>query len=161
METQRIQDERWMREALALARQAAEQGEIPVGAVIVKDGQMLCGAYNLRENRKSVSAHAELLAIEEACRRIGDWRLTGCTLYVTLEPCPMCAGAIVNGRIDRVVYGVKDPAAGCCGSVLNLNAYPFSHAFALSGGVCAEESRTLLRKFFETKRQNKKESYDQ
>ena len=156
MDVRQREDERWMREALALARKAAEQGEIPVGAVIVKDGELLCGAYNLRESRRSVSAHAELLAIEEACRLTGDWRLTGCTLYVTLEPCPMCAGAIVNGRIDRVVYGVKDPAAGCCGSILNLNAYPFSHAFALSGGVCAEECRMLLREFFETKRREPK-----
>ena len=151
--TQKQIDERWMREALALAAKAAEQGEIPVGAVIVKDGKLLCGAYNLRHRQKSVSAHAELLAIEEACRLTGDWRLSGCTLYVTLEPCPMCAGAIVNGRIERLVYGVKDPAAGCCGSVLNLNAYPFPHAFSWTGGVCEEECRTILREFFERKRQ--------
>ena len=149
-------DEGFMRQALALAEQAFATGEVPVGAVLVKDGRVLCGAYNLRETHRSVTAHAELLAIEEACRLLGDWRLSGCTLYVTLEPCPMCAGAIVNGRIDRVVYGIKDPAAGCCGSVLNLNAYPFSHAFSLSGGVCEKECGALLRRFFAEQRSKRK-----
>lgn len=145
-------DEAFMRQAIALAEQAATLGEVPVGAVIVKDGAVLCGAYNLRETDKRATAHAELLAIEEACRLTGGWRLSGCTLYVTLEPCPMCAGALINSRIDRVVYGVKDGAAGCCGSVLNLNSYPFNHAFALSGGVCEEDCRNLLQRFFAQKR---------
>ena len=149
-------DEKWMRVALALANQAESLGEVPVGAVIVKDGKLLCGAYNLRENHRVATAHAELLAVEEACRLLGSWRLTGCTLYVTMEPCPMCAGTLVNARIDRVVYGVKDPAAGCCGSVLNVNSYPFNHAFAVSGGVCEKECREILRRFFEKKRIQKK-----
>ncbi len=145
-------DREWMREALKYAEQARAMGEVPVGAVIVKDDVLVCGAHNLREKSGVSTAHAELLAIEEACRLLGGWRLTGCTLYVTLEPCPMCAGAIVNSRIDRVVFGVKDPAAGCCGSVLNFNSYPFNHAFSLTCGVCETECRELLRHFFEAKR---------
>ena len=151
-DTCRNADEHYMREALRLAEQGAALGEVPVGAVIVRDGKILCGAHNRRELDGDASAHAELLAIREACRLLGGWRLTGCTLYVTLEPCPMCAGAIVNARLDRVVYGVKDAAAGCCGSVLNLNAYPFNHAFALTGGVCEEPCRELLREFFKQRR---------
>lgn len=147
-----MQDTFYMNQALALAEEALRSGEVPVGAVIVKDGEVLCGAYNLRETNGVATAHAELLAIEEACRLLGGWRLSGCTLYVTLEPCPMCAGAIVNSRIDRVVYGVKDPAAGCCGSVLNFNSYPFNHAFSLTGGVCGEECRSLLKRFFADRR---------
>ena len=153
IESREKQDELFMREALKLARRAAEQDEVPVGAVVVKDGEILAAAGNLRESARMATAHAELLAIEEACRRLGSWRLTGCTLYVTLEPCPMCAGAIVNARVDRVVYALKDPAAGCCASVLNFNAYPFSHAFSVSDGVCARESADLLREFFQKKRQ--------
>ena len=145
-------DERWMKEALALAEQAAAMDEVPVGAVIVKDGEVLCGAHNLRASQGRATAHAELLAIEAACRLLGTWRLHGCTLYVTMEPCPMCTGAIVNSRIDRVVFGVKDPAAGCCGSVLNFNSYPLGHKFDLTGGVCERECGVLLRRFFEKKR---------
>ena len=145
-----------MQEALRLARIAGEEGEVPVGAVVVKDGQILGRGYNLRETNRSATAHAEVLAIEEACRALGDWRLSGATLYVTLEPCPMCAGAIVNSRVERVVYGAKDPAAGCCGSILNLNTYPFSHAFALSYGVCEEECRALLQGFFAKRREAQK-----
>ena len=147
-----MEDSFYMKEAIALAERAMAAGEVPVGAVIVKEGEILCGASNLRETNGVATAHAELLAIEEACRRLGGWRLGGCTLYVTLEPCPMCAGAIVNSRLDRVVYGVKDPVAGCCGSVLNFNSYPFNHAFSLTGGVCEEECRALLRRFFAEKR---------
>ena len=147
-----MQDSFYMKEAIVLAERAEAMGEVPVGAVIVKDGKILCGAHNLRETNGIATAHAELLAIEEACRRLGGWRLHGCTLYVTLEPCPMCAGALVNSRIDRVVYGVKDPAAGCCGSVINFNSYPFNHAFSLVGGVCKEECRALLQRFFARKR---------
>jgi len=147
-------DEKWMQEAILLAKKAKEMGEVPVGAVIVKDGKLLCGAHNLREKNGMATAHAELLAIEEACRILGDWHLCGCTLYVTLEPCPMCAGAIVNSRIDRVVYGAKDAAAGCCGSVLNFNHYPFNHAFELTGGVREEECRTILQEFFQKARKN-------
>ena len=149
------QDERFMMEALALAETAASIGEVPVGAVVVKDGEIVGRGYNRRETDASAIAHAEVLAIEEACRAIGSWRLGGCTLYVTLEPCPMCTGAIVNSRISRVVFGLKDPAAGCCGSVLNMNRYPFSHAFSLEEGVCEEACGAILKDFFQKRRQQK------
>ena len=149
-----MKDEKFMREALAQAAIAEEAGEIPVGAVIVKDGEVICAAHNLCEELHDATAHAERLAISEAGKRTGSWRLSDCTLYVTLEPCPMCTGAIVNARLDRVVYGLKDPAAGCCGSVLNFNHYPFNHAFKLQGGVCEEECRTILQEFFQQARKN-------
>ncbi len=155
-----IQDEFYMQKAILLAKQASLAGEIPVGAVIVKDGEVLCGAYNLRETQKMATAHAEVLAIEEACKILDTWRLSDCTLYVTLEPCPMCAGALINSRIRRVVYGLKDPAAGCCGSVLNFNSYPFNHAFSLKGGVCEEECRMLLQDFFVKAREKNPLRYD-
>ena len=145
----------FMEAALALAKQAGEKGEIPVGAVIVKDGEIISEAYNLRHTGKVATAHAELLAIEDACRKLGTWRLSGCTLYVTLEPCPMCAGAIINSRIDRVVYGVKDAKAGCLGSVLNFNSYPFNHAFEIVGGVCEAECAAILSEFFSRARYKK------
>ena len=145
-------DEYYMDAAISLARDAAEHDEVPVGAVIVKDGEIIASGYNLRESNKMSTAHAELLAIEDACRTLGSWRLTDCTLYVTLEPCPMCAGAIVNSRIGRVVYGASDAAAGCCGSVINFNAYPFNHAFSVTEGVREKECKGLLQDFFERKR---------
>lgn len=144
----------FMDRAIELATAAAEQGEVPVGALVVnnKSGEIIAEAYNLRENKKSATAHAEILAIEEACKKVGSWRLSGCSLYVTLEPCPMCAGALVNSRIDRVIYGASDALAGCCGSVINFNSYPFNHAFEIIGGVCEDECRALLQTFFEAKR---------
>ena len=151
-ENEALFDERFMREAIELARKAERLGEVPVGAVVVKDGEIISRAYNTRERDRVATAHAELLAIEEACRVLGSWRLSGCTLYVTLEPCPMCAGAIVNSRIDRVVFGASDVAAGCCGSVINFNSYPFNHTFEITGGVCEDECRALLREFFAGKR---------
>ena len=143
-----------MREAIELAKKAAQLGEVPVGALILDDstGEVLARAYNLRESKRMATAHAEILAIEEACAKRGDWRLFGCTLYVTLEPCPMCAGALVNSRIERVVYGASDALAGCCGSVINFNSYPFNHAFTIIGGVCEEECRELLQSFFKGRR---------
>ena len=138
----------YMERALELARIAAKIGEVPVGAVVVKDGEIIAEAHNLRHTGKVATAHAELLAIEEACRKLGTWRLSGCTLYVTLEPCPMCAGAIINSRIDRVVYGVKDAKAGCVGSVINFNSYPFNHAFEVVDGVCEKECAKVLSEFF-------------
>lgn len=141
-----------MLEALELAKTAASLGEVPVGAVVVRDGEIIGKGYNLRENKKSASAHAEIIAIEQACNALGSWRLSGCTLYVTMEPCPMCAGAIVNSRIDRVVYGCKDVVAGCCGSVINFNAYPFNHSFTIESGVCETQATELLKGFFEDKR---------
>ena len=141
-----------MKRALELAEIAAEQGDVPVGAVIVKDGEIISEGYNLREVNKSVTAHAEMVAIERACGQLGGWHLCGCTLYVTLEPCPMCAGALINSRVDRVVFGLRDPKAGCLGSVLNMNRYPFNHAFDITEGVLAEESAKLLSDFFAKKR---------
>lgn len=145
-------DEKYMLEALELAKTAASLGEVPVGAVVVRDGEIIGKGYNLRENKKSASAHAEIIAIEQSCNALGSWRLSGCTLYVTMEPCPMCAGAIVNSRIDRVVYGCKDVVAGCCGSVINFNAYPFNHSFTIESGVCETQATELLKGFFEDKR---------
>ena len=150
-------DVKYMERAIVLAKKAAELCEIPVGAVIVDNsrGEIIAQAHNLRETNKMATAHAEILAIEEACRVRGGWRLDGCTLYVTLEPCPMCAGAIVNSRLDRVVWGIDDLLAGCCKSVINFNAYPFNHSFTTTSGVCADECRTLLTDFFKRKRLEK------
>lgn len=141
--------------ALEEAALAAKEGEIPVGAVIVKDDRILSRAHNRRESDRSALAHAEVLCISEACRRLGSWRLSGCTLYVTLEPCPMCAGAILNARLDRVVFALPDARAGCFGSVLQMNAYPFNHRVALSRGgeEHAALSSDMMRRFFAERRQ--------
>ena len=148
----RDKDLEFMRRALELAELAAAQGDVPVGAVIVKDNEIISEGYNLREVNKSATAHAETVAIERACERLGGWHLCGCTLYVTLEPCPMCAGALINSRVERVVFGLRDSKAGCLGSVLNMNRYPFNHAFEVTEGVLAEESAKLLSDFFAKKR---------
>lgn len=145
-------DKIYMQEALSLAKRAMNEGEVPVGAVVVKDGEIIGRGYNLRETNGMATSHAEILAIEEACKNLGTWRLLGCTLYVTLEPCPMCAGAIVNSRIERVVYGVKDNIAGCCGSVIDFNRYPFTHSFSLTSSICEEECEALLKTFFKSRR---------
>lgn len=142
----------YMKRALELARAAYDAGEVPVGAVVVRGGEIISEAYNLRQTRGMATAHAEVLAIEAACEKLGSWRLSGCTLYVTLEPCPMCAGALINSRIDRVVYGVSDAKAGCLGSVINFNSYPFNHSFETKGDVCAEECAEILNRFFQKKR---------
>lgn len=142
----------YMEKALELAREAFKLGEVPVGAVVVHDGEIIGEGYNLREREGSVIAHAEVIAIEQACKRLGTWRLSGCTLYVTMEPCPMCAGALVNSRIDRVVYGCKDAAAGCLGSVIDFNSYPFNHSFETASGICSRECTELLQEFFRQKR---------
>ena len=148
-------DNIFMNEALRLAEIAAQQGEIPVGAVVVRNGEIIGRGYNQRETNKSAVSHAEIIAIEEACRKVGDWRLTGCTLYVTLEPCPMCSGAIVNSRIDRVVFGATDRMAGCCGSLINFNAYPFNHSFEIEKGIREDQCQRILKDFFENKRNKK------
>lgn len=141
-----------MHEALALAREAADEGEVPVGC-IVTDGEHIVGrGRNRRETGKSALAHAELEAIAEACRTLGGWRLWRCTLYVTLEPCPMCAGAIINARLKSVCYGARDEKAGACGSVLNLFMEDFNHKPRLYGGVLREECAALLQEFFHTLR---------
>ncbi len=150
-----FQDELYMTQALSLAREAEAQDEVPVGAIIVQNGRVIATAQNTRETSKCATHHAEILAIEEACRTLGGWRLPNCTLYVTLEPCPMCAGAIVNARIDRVVWGAYDPKGGAFGSVVNLNDLPLNHKPELVGGVLEEECRTTLTTYFRRKRQGK------
>ncbi len=145
----------FMNEAIKLAKKAAELGEVPIGAVVVRDGVIVGEAFNLRETEKLATAHAEISAIEAACKKLGGWRLFGCTLYVTLEPCPMCAGAIVNSRIDRLVYGAPDLRFGACGSLFNINSYPLNHAFEITSGVCEDECKQLLSDFFKELRKNK------
>lgn len=147
-------DREFMLRAIELAKLAAAEGEVPVGAVIVdsKTGEVVSEAYNRRERGKNAIAHAEILAIQSACKERDGWRLCNCTLYVTLEPCPMCAGAIVNSRIDRVVFGAEDMLAGCCGSVIDFNSYPFNHSFSVTRGICADECNRLLSDFFVKRR---------
>jgi len=144
--------ETYMAEAITLAKKAAKKDEVPVGAVIVRDGRIIARAYNRRETRKNPLAHAEILAIEQAARRLGGWRLSGCTLYVTLEPCPMCAGAIINARIDEVVFGAYDPKAGAFGSLYNLAEGKLNHTPRVTGGVLADEASGLLKSYFQGKR---------
>ena len=140
--------EQYMREALKLARLAGEQGEVPVGAVVVKNGRIIGEGYNLRERDKNALAHAEVVAIHRACEALGGWRLSECTLYVTLEPCPMCAGAVINSRVRRVFFGARDDRAGSCGSLVNLFELPYNHRPEYEGGVLAEECGALLKEFF-------------
>ncbi len=134
--------------ALEEAEEAAALGEVPVGAVIAKDGEIVARAHNTRETKKNALHHAELLVIDEACKKLGGWRLWQCELFVTLEPCPMCSGAILNSRIKRVVFGAADTKAGCCGSVTNLFDMPFNHHPVLERGLRAEEAQELLQAFF-------------
>lgn len=143
-----MEHEDYMREALALAREAAERGEVPVGCVIVRDGAIVGRGCNRREERRSTASHAEMEAIADANARLGTWRLDGCTLYVTLEPCPMCAGAILNARIPKVYYGARDETMGACGGVINLFMERFANTPALVGGILADECRAVLGKFF-------------
>ena len=148
-----MSDQFWMREALAVARQGASLGEVPVGAVIIKDGIVLARAHNGREGTKDPTAHAELIAIRLAASSVGDWRLTDTTLYVTLEPCPMCCGAIVLARIPRVVYAASDPKAGAAGTLFNLlQDERLNHQADVTQGVLAEESSHLLKSFFRDRR---------
>ena len=141
--------EDYMDLALELAMKAYDAGEIPVGCVITDaSGEVIGRGYNTREENHDATQHAEMEAIREACRSMGDWRLSGCTLYVTLEPCPMCAGGIINSRIPTVVYGAKDENTGSCGSVINLFEERYGHKPALYGGVRAEQSAELLKDFF-------------
>lgn len=146
-------DEFYMGKALEEARIAYDVGEIPIGAVIIYKKKAIARAYNLRESLPCATAHAELLAIEKACRALGRWRLTGCTLYVTVEPCPMCAGAIVNSRLDRVVYGCDDPKGGAVRSLFNIVDNPsLNHQVEVTTGVRAEECADLMRRFFKQRR---------
>ena len=141
-------DEELMRAALDEAKIAADLGEVPVGAVVAKDGEIVARAHNLRESGKNATYHAELMAIDAACKALGGWRLWQCELFVTLEPCPMCSGAIINSRLKRVVYGARDPKAGCCGSVTDLFAMPFNHHPVVEKGLREAEAQQLLQAFF-------------
>ncbi len=148
------ESEACMRAALACAENAAAQGDIPVGAVIVRDadGSILASGYNTKERLHDASGHAEINAIRAACTALGRWRLDGCTLYVTMEPCPMCAGAVASARIKRVVFGVKDPNAGAFGSVFNLQKIPGTPAISVESGVLEQTCREQLQRFFAQKR---------
>lgn len=149
-------DADYMTEALRLAREAADEGEVPVGAVVVCAGKIVGRGRNRREKGKNALAHAELEAIDEACRSLGGWRLWQCELYVTLEPCPMCTGAIINSRIKRLVYGADDYKAGSCGSVVNLFDLPYNHKPEVTGGFMQEECAAELTAFFKKLREEKK-----
>ena len=144
-----------MREALLLAEEAAAAGEVPVGCVIVRDGEIVGAGRNRREEKQATASHAEMEAIAQANARLGSWRLEECELYVTLEPCPMCAGAIINARIPRVWYGARDEAMGACGGVTNLFMESFPCTPALVGGILEEECRRVLAEFFAALRQRK------
>lgn len=150
-----MNDEFFMREALRLAEQSAAEGEVPVGAVVVADGKIVGTGRNRREKDKNALAHAELEAINEACRTLGGWRLWQCDMYVTLEPCPMCTGAIINSRIKRIVYGAKDYKAGSCESVINLFDLPYNHKPQVISGFMQDECSKILTDFFKELRNKK------
>ncbi|MBR2766202.1 MAG: tRNA adenosine(34) deaminase TadA [Blautia sp.] len=151
------EQERYMKEAIRQAKKALALEETPIGCVIVKDGAIIARAYNRRNTEKNSLAHAELTAIRKACRKTGDWRLEGCTMYVTLEPCPMCAGALVQYRIDEVVIGCMNPKAGCAGSVINLlQTEGFNHQVRITSGVLEKECAEMLTGFFKELRIRKK-----
>ncbi|BDE89235.1 tRNA-specific adenosine deaminase [uncultured Flavonifractor sp.] len=149
-----MEREEYMRQALALAEEAAGHGDVPVGCVVVKDGAVIGRGCNRREERGDAVAHAEVEAIRQACRAVGGWNLHDCALYVTLEPCPMCAGAIINARVGTVCYGARDEKAGACGSVLDLFAERFNHRPRVYGGVLKEACAALLQDFFHDLRKN-------
>ncbi|WP_142326995.1 tRNA adenosine(34) deaminase TadA [Priestia megaterium] len=152
-----LNDEKYMKLAIDEALKAKDKLEVPIGAVIVQNDEVVASAYNLRETEQRSVAHAELLAIDEACKKLGTWRLEDATLYVTLEPCPMCAGAIVLSRVKRVVFGAYDPKGGCAGTLLNLLEFEkFNHQAQVVGGMLEEECGSLLTTFFRELRQRKK-----
>ena len=152
------EDEKFMKKALHQAKQAAAIGEIPIGCVIVRDGKVIARGFNQRRSKKTTLAHAEMTAIDKASRKLGDWRLEGCTMYVTLEPCQMCSGALVQSRIDRVVIGTMNPKAGCAGSILNLLRMPeFNHQVEITTGVLQAECSRTLQEFFKDLRVRVKE----
>ncbi|WP_294952371.1 nucleoside deaminase [uncultured Eubacterium sp.] len=150
----------FMEKALELARQSANEGEVPVGAVIVKDNRIIACGRNRRELGKNALYHAEIEAIDNACKALGGWRLWQCEMYVTLEPCPMCAGAIINSRIKAVYYGASDNKAGSFGSVADFNRLPYNHKPEIYAGIMADEAQNLLTEFFYNLRQNKKSRTD-
>ncbi|WP_320929379.1 tRNA adenosine(34) deaminase TadA [Hungatella sp.] len=150
-------DEKYMRAAIGQARKAGTIGEVPIGCVIVYEDKIIARGYNRRTIDKNVLSHAEIIAIKKACKKMGDWRLEGCTMYVTLEPCPMCAGAIVQARIPKVVIGCMNPKAGCAGSVLDLlHEDGFNHQVEMENGVLEEECSRLMKDFFKELREAKK-----
>jgi len=152
-------DSYWMKKAITLARKAESVNEVPIGAIIVKDGSIIGRGYNQRESRNDPSAHAEMIAIRQASRKLNAWRLTGTTLYVTLEPCPMCMGAILLARLERVVFGCHDPKGGAAGSLYNLgNDSRFNHQVELTSGIMQQECSAMLSTFFRNLRQEKKTS---
>ena len=149
-------DEKYMRAAIGQARKAGAIGEVPIGCVIVYEDKIIARGYNRRTIDKNVLSHAEIIAIKKACKKMGDWRLEGCTMYVTLEPCPMCAGAIVQARIPKVVLGCMNPKAGCAGSVLDLlHEDGFNHQVEMENGVLEEECSRLMKDFFKALREKK------
>ena len=153
-----MNNEYYMKRALELAEKAFDAGEVPVGCVIVSpDGDIIGCGRNMREEKKSAVSHAEIEAIETACRKTGDWRLSGCSMFVTLEPCPMCAGAVIGAQLGRVVYGGKDPSMGAMGSVVRLQSYPLGAAPVVCGGVLGDECSGLLRSFFAELRKRRRE----
>ncbi len=152
------QDEKMMKAALAQAKKAAKIGEVPIGCVIAREGEIISRGYNRRKTDKDTTSHAEITAIRRASKKLGDWRLEGCTIYITLEPCPMCAGAIVQARLDRVVIGTMNPKAGCAGSILNILQEPgFNHQTEVTKGVLQEECSQMLTGFFKDLRKRLKE----
>ena len=151
-------DEWFMRQAMKESRKALVKGEVPVGAIVVKDGRVIGRGWNQVETLKDATAHAEMIALTAAQEALGDWRLEGCTLYVTKEPCPMCAGAIMNARIPRIVYGAKDTVNGCCGSAVDLFMLPCSQKPEIVSGVLEEEASALLSGFFRRLREKRKKS---
>ena len=155
MAVQKDNTEKYMREAIKQAKKAAAIGEVPIGCVIVRGGTILARGYNRRNIEGSTLAHAEIIAIKKASKKLQDWRLEDCELYVTLEPCPMCAGAIINSRIKRVVFGAYDPKAGSCGSVNNLFSFPYNHSPEVEGGFMQDECALLLKQFFAELRRTK------
>lgn len=155
------EQEKYMKAALRLAQKAAEEGEVPVGAVVVCEGRIVGRGRNRRETKKNALHHAEIEAIGKACKKLGGWRLHQCDLYVTLEPCPMCAGAIINARIKTVYYGAPDPKAGSCGSLINLFELPYNHQPALVPGIMEDECAAVLRSFFRALRQRRREEREQ
>lgn len=150
-------DEYFMKEALNEAKKASEKGEVPIGAVIVRHGEIISRGHNLRETLKNALNHAEIIAIDSACKSLGGWRLTHCKMYVTLEPCPMCAGAILQSRIEELYIGAKDVKSGACGSVVNLlEDNMFNHNIKVDFGLCEHESSKILKDFFKELRARKK-----
>ncbi len=151
-----MNNEKWMKEAIKQAKKAAQKDEVPIGCVIVKDDQIIARAYNKREMKQCSTAHAEILAIEKACKKLSSWRLEDCDLYVTLEPCPMCSGAIIQSRIRNVIFGAYDPKGGCMGSNMNINnVRGFNHYPDIEGGILQDECSRLLKEFFKAKRKKK------